>query len=315
MFRSSQTLQSNERLQRNEMFQRNEMLESNVMSQGNVTLRDNLRAGGSQTVLSCLLEKRLSLAILVSLAILLPFHAPSQADPVGAERQSSYVLMSPDTKAMQDDPLLNPATFAVLDGQVLWQEIAGKKNQSCASCHGDATVSMKGIAASFPKVNTAGQLLSLTGRINQCRTEQQSATPFAAESKPLLALSAFVATQSKGMPITVERTAVNEASLAAGQRLFNQRMGQLNLSCAQCHAERAGQKLAGNPIPQAHPTAYPIYRLEWQTVGSLERRLRNCLVGVRAEPFAFGSTELLELELFLAWRARAMLLESPGVRP
>jgi sulfur-oxidizing protein SoxA len=265
--------------------------------------------------LSCLLEKRVSLAILFSLAFLLPFHTSSQADPVGAERQSSYVLMSPDTKAMQDDPLLNPATFAVLDGQVLWQEIAGKKNQSCASCHGDAAVSMKGVAASFPKLNAAGQLLSLTGRINQCRTEQQSATPFAFESKPLLALSAFVANQSKGMPITVERTPANEAALASGQRLFNQRMGQLNLSCAQCHAERAGQKLAGNPIPQAHPTAYPIYRLEWQAVGSLERRLRNCLVGVRAEPFAFGSTELLELELFLAWRARAMLLESPGVRP
>ena len=309
MFRSSQTLQSNERLQRNEMFQRGERLQRNEM------LESNEMPLVWQVFLSCLLEKRLSLAILFSLAILLPCHASSQADPVGAGRQSSYVLMSPDTKAMQDDPLLNPATFAVLDGQVLWQEIAGKKNQSCASCHGDATVSMKGVAASFPKVNTAGQLLSLTGRINQCRTEQQSATPFAAESKPLLALSAFVATQSKGMPITVERTAANEASLAAGQRLFNQRMGQLNLSCAQCHAERAGQKLAGNPIPQAHPTAYPIYRLEWQTVGSLERRLRNCLVGVRAEPFAFGSTELLELELFLAWRARAMLLESPGVRP
>jgi len=291
MSRSSQTLRSNERLQRNEM------------------------PWVWQVFLSCLLQKRLSLAILFSLAILLPFHAGSQADPVGAERQSSYVLMSPDTKAMQDDPLLNPATFAVLDGQVLWQEIAGKKNQSCASCHGDATVSMKGVAASFPKLNAAGQLLSLTGRINQCRTEQQSATPLAFESKPLLALSAFVANQSKGMPITVERTPANEAALASGQRLFNQRMGQLNLSCAQCHAERAGQKLAGNPIPQAHPTAYPIYRLEWQAVGSLERRLRNCLVGVRAEPFAFGSTELLELELFLAWRARAMLLESPGVRP
>ncbi len=268
-----------------------------------------------QVFLFRLLEKRVSLAIPFSLAILLPFHASSQADPVGAQRQSSYVLMSPDTKAMQDDPLLNPATFAVLDGQVLWQEIAGKKNQSCASCHGDATVSMKGIAASFPKFNAAGQLLSLSGRINQCRIEHQGATPFAFESKPLLALSAFVANQSKGMPITVERTPANESALASGQRLFNQRMGQLNLSCAQCHAERAGQKLAGNPIPQAHPTAYPIYRLEWQAVGSLERRLRNCLVGVRAEPFAFGSTELLELELFLAWRARAMLLESPGVRP
>jgi sulfur-oxidizing protein SoxA len=223
--------------------------------------------------------------------------------------------MSADTQAMQDDPTLNPATFAVLDGQVLWQDVAGKKNQSCASCHGDATTTMKGVAASFPKVNAAGRLLNLEGRINQCRVEQQGAEPFAFESKPLLALTAFLAAQSKGMPISVERNSANEAALASGQRLFNQRMGQLNLSCAQCHAERAGQKLAGNPIPQAHPTAYPIYRLEWQAVGSLERRLRNCLVGVRAEPYAFGSLELLQLELFLTWRARDMLLESPGVRP
>jgi sulfur-oxidizing protein SoxA len=175
---------------------------------------------------------------------------------------------------------------------------------------------MKGVAASFPKLSSAGRpLLSLGGRINQCRTEHQGAKPLAAESKPLLSLSAFVATQSKGMPITVNRSAANAAHLDAGERLFNLRLGQLNLSCAQCHAERPGQKLAGNAIPQGHPTAYPIYRLEWQTVGSLERRLRNCLTGVRAEPYAFGSQELLELELFLAWRARGMPLESPGVRP
>jgi sulfur-oxidizing protein SoxA len=303
------------RVEHNQYTHRDVMSARSQRPQNNEMPQSTLLPWMRQVLLSRLLEKLLSFAILLSFAVLLPVHASSQADPVGLERQSSYALMSRDTKAMQDDPLLNPATFAVLDGQVLWQEVAGKKNQSCASCHGDATRSMKGVAASFPKVNAAGQLLSLTGQINQCRTEQQGATSFAFESKPLLALSAFVANQSKGMPITVERTSANEAALASGQRLFNQRLGQLNLSCAQCHAERAGQKLAGNPIPQAHPTAYPIYRLEWQAVGSLERRLRNCLVGVRAEPYALGSTELLELELFLTWRARAMPLESPGVRP
>ena len=240
----------------------------------------------------------------------------AKADPVGKDRQSSYVLMSPDTQAMQDDPLLNPANFAVLDGQALWHEATGQKNVSCASCHGDAAVSMKGVAASFPKLSAAGRpLLNLGGRINQCRTDHQGAKPLAPESKPLLSLSAYVATQSKGMPIKVDRSAANAAHLDAGERLFNLRLGQLNLSCAQCHAERPGQKLAGNAIPQGHATAYPIYRLEWQAVGSLERRLRNCLTGVRAEPYAFGSQELLELELFLAWRARGMPLESPGVRP
>jgi sulfur-oxidizing protein SoxA len=240
----------------------------------------------------------------------------AKADPVGHQRQSSYELMSPDTKAMQDDLLLNPAYFAVLDGRALWQEAAGKNKVACASCHGDAAVSMKGVAASFPQLSSAGRpLLNLNGRINQCRTDHQAAAPLAPESKPLLSLSAYVASQSKGMPITVQRDASNAVHLAAGERLFNLRLGQLNLSCAQCHAERPGQKLAGNAIPQGHPTAYPIYRLEWQSVGSLERRLRNCLTGIRAEPYAFASKELLELELFLAWRARGMPLESPGVRP
>jgi sulfur-oxidizing protein SoxA len=307
--------QRDETPQRNKITQRDETPQPNEITQPNETpQRNEIIQRYEMSVVRQVFSSYL-LGMVLSLATLLPFNASSQVDPTGAERQSSYVLMSSDTKAMQDDPLLNPATFAVLDGQVLWQELAGKKNQSCASCHGDAAISMKGVAASYPQVSAAGQLLNLGGRINQCRTERQAAAPFSFESKPLLALSAFVASQSKGMPITVARTPANEAALASGQRLFNQRMGQLNLSCAQCHAERAGQKLAGNPIPQAHPTAYPIYRLEWQAVGSLERRLRNCMVGVRAEPYAFGSTELLELELFLAWRAREMPLESPGVRP
>ena len=92
-------------------------------------------------------------------------------------------------------------------------------------------------------------------------------------------------------------------------------MGQLNLSCAQCHQDRAGLKLGGSLIPQGHPTAYPIYRIEWQTMGSLQRRLRNCMSGVRAQQFEYGSLEMAQLELFLMWRARGMPLETPGVRP
>ena len=49
-----------------------------------------------------------------------------------------------------------------------------------------------------------------------------------------------------------------------------QREGQLNLSCANCHDDNWDKRLAGSPIPQAHPTGYPIYRLEWQTLGSLQ---------------------------------------------
>ena len=215
---------------------------------------------------------------------------------------------------MQDDPNLNPALFWVMDGHSLWQEKAGKRNVSCASCHGDSGKKMTGVATQFPKMQK-GILRTLEGQINQCRTSKQEAAALAYESKELLALSTFVATQSKGLPIAIQETPQNRKNLQQGRHFFNERMGQLNLSCAQCHQDRAGLKLGGSFIPQGHPTAYPIYRIEWQTMGSLQRRLRNCMSGVRAEQFEYGSLEMAQLELFLMWRARGMPLETPGVRP
>ncbi len=229
-------------------------------------------------------------------------------------QQSSYELMTAENKAMQDDPLLNPAMFWVGDGENLWQQKMGSQNKSCSSCHGDAKKSMRGVATQFPKV-IKGKLQTLEGQINQCRVGAQGASQLAYESKDLLALTAFVAFQSKGMPISISETPTNRAFLMKGRQTFNERMGQLNLSCAQCHEDRAGLKLGGSFIPQGHPNAYPIYRLEWQTLGSLQRRLRNCMSGVRAQQFEYGSPEMAQLELFLMWRARGLPLESPGVRP
>ena len=235
-------------------------------------------------------------------------------DTSRAERLSGYAQMSRDIQAMQDDPALNPATFWLLDGQNLWDQPTGEKKASCSSCHGEATRSMKGVAARYPLVRE-GNVVNLEAAINSCRTQRQGAPALGYESKPLLALTTYVASQSRGMPIAVEETPDNRARLAAGRARFGQRLGQLNLSCAQCHVENAGRKLGGSVIPQGHPTGYPLYRLEWQSVGSLARRLRNCLSGVRAEMWPAGSPELLELELYLAWRARGMAIETPAVRP
>jgi sulfur-oxidizing protein SoxA len=117
------------------------------------------------------------------------------------------------------------------------------------------------------------------------------------------------------MPITVEVNQKTKSSLEAGRVFFHRRQGQLNLACAQCHDDNWGKSLAGTPIPQAHPTGYPLYRLEWQSVGSLTRRFRNCLTGMRAEAYPHGAPQYVELELYLMWRARGMKLDAPAVRP
>jgi L-cysteine S-thiosulfotransferase len=233
-----------------------------------------------------------------------------------AERRSGYDLMSRETRAMQDDDTANPGMLSVLEGGALWSRKAGGAGRSCADCHGDARASMKGVAARHPSFDAArGRPVSLEQRINACRVERQQAPTLAYESRELLALSAYVARQSRGLPIEIAIDARTQPFLDAGRALWERRQGQLNLACRQCHDDHWGRRLAGSVIPQAHPTGYPLYRLEWQALGSLQRRFRNCLIGVRSEPYEYGDPALVDLELYLMWRARGMLMDAPAVRP
>ena len=238
------------------------------------------------------------------------------ADPPDPSRRSGYADMGPATRAMQDDEAANPGLLWVLQGEALWGAKAGAAGAACADCHGDARASMKGVAARYPAFDPAqGRPIDLEQRVNLCRVERQKAPALAHESADLLALTAYLARQSRGMPIDVGADPRLAPFLEAGRALFQRRQGQLDLACTQCHDQYAGRHIAGNTVPQGHPTGYPVYRLEWQSLGSLQRRLRNCLIGIRAEPYAYGSREMVDLELFLMWRARGMAIEAPGVRP
>jgi sulfur-oxidizing protein SoxA len=233
-----------------------------------------------------------------------------------AERRTGYDLMSRETRAMQDDDTANPAMLSVLDGEALWKRKVGSGEKACADCHGDAAISMRGVSARYPAFSTAkGRPIDIEQRINLCRTERQQAAPLGHESRELLALTAYLGRQSRGMPIAVVNDEKTKPFIEAGAKMYSARQGQLNLSCQNCHDDNWGQKLAGVPLVQGHPNGYPLYRLEWQSVGSLQRRLRNCLIGMRAEPYAYGADEYVDLELFLMWRARGMTVETPAVRP
>ena len=251
------------------------------------------------------------------MALALALAASAFADEIPrADRRSGSDFMSRETRAMQDDDPANPGMLWVLEGGALWTRKTGPAGRACADCHGDARVSMKGVAARYPAFDAArGRPLNLEQRINACRIDRQGAPPLAYESRELLALAAYVARQSRGLPIEIAIDQRTQPFLDAGRTTYHRRQGQLNLACSQCHDANWGRQLAGNVIPQAHPTGYPLYRLEWQSLGSLQRRLRNCLVGMRAEPYDYGAPELVDLELFLMWRARGMTLESPAVRP
>jgi sulfur-oxidizing protein SoxA len=229
-------------------------------------------------------------------------------------RRSGFDDMSPATQAMQRDDLQNPGMLWVQDGAALWAKPLSSERKACAGCH--TVASMRGVAARYPAFDAVLQRpVNLGQRINLCRERHQRAAPHAYESPDLLALESFVGHQSRGLPIAPPEDVRLQPYRARGEAMYQQRLGQLDLSCAQCHDQRAGLRLGGNLIPQGRASGYPLYRLEWQSLGSLQRRLRNCLTGVRAEPYAYGDMALIELELYLARRDQGMAIETPAVRP
>jgi sulfur-oxidizing protein SoxA len=231
------------------------------------------------------------------------------------ERRSGRDFMAPALQEMQADDTTNPAYLSVRDGEDLWNTAPEGNGKSCSTCHGSPAQSMAGIAARYPAFDRKlRRVINLDQRVQYCAQTYQN-RPLAYESPELLALSAYFAAQSQGFPITPPKDRATKQIAALGRDLYFQRQGQINLSCSQCHDLHAGDHLAGAPIPQAHPTAYPLYRLEWQALGSLERRLRGCIAGVRAEVPAYGSKTLIALEAYLMTRAQGMAFEGPGVRP
>jgi sulfur-oxidizing protein SoxA len=253
-------------------------------------------------------------ALLIAAGIAIPPLAATEIPPT--ERRSGYTFMTPDTRAIQDDDAANPGMLWVLDGEALWKRKTGAAVKACADCHNDARASMKGVAARYPAFDrTLGRPVNLEQRINLCRERHQQASLFAYESRDLLALTTFVAEQSRGASIAPDATQELEPFVAKGRDFFMRRQGQLNLGCTNCHDDNWDKHLAGSAVTQGLPTGYPIYRLEWQSLGSLQRRLRNCITGMRAQNYDYGAPELVELELYLMSRAQGMPVETPAVRP
>ena len=212
-----------------------------------------------------------------------------------AQPHSGSEFASDEIRRLQASDIENPAMLWIDRGAKLWE-------QNCTRCHGDVS-SMRGVAARYPKV-VKGKVIGLEEKIREKLTLDY-------ESDDLLGITAYVAMQSRGLPVVAPATG---EQLSKGKTEYYRRRGQMNLSCAHCHEANWGKRLGAETVSQGQGNGYPAYRLEWQKMGSLQRRLRACLYGVHAELPPFGSQALLELELFLAKRAAGLPVETPAVR-
>lgn len=251
---------------------------------------------------------------LVPLTSLAPAAAQDMSGHSVEGRRSGYTFLSPATRAQQDDDFTNPGMLWVEHGKRLWATPGGA-GKSCATCHADAMQSMRGVAARYPAFDpTRRRVINLEQRINACRVEHQQASQLPYESQELLGLTAFVGRQSLGIPVAVRIDGPSATSFQRGRATYYQRQGQLDMSCAQCHQERAGARLRGEVISQGQINGHPVYRQLWESMGSTHRMFAWCNAAVRAEPYPPGSQNYVDLELFVKWLGRGLPVETPAIR-
>lgn len=241
--------------------------------------------------------------------------APQTRDNPLKELISGYYFGSLKTRSMQDDEFDNPGYPSLQQGEKLWSTVEGGQQKSCATCHADAAQSMKGPGATYPKFSRAlNKVINLEQRINACRDEKMSAPRWDYESADLIAMTAFVRNQSRGLAVTVSIDGPARPAFEAGRKEHETKIGQLNMACADCHNTRYGQKLRGETISQGQSNGFPSYRLRDKAMHSLHDRFRQCNAIARAEPRESGSDEYVALELYLAWRGAGLPVETPAVR-
>ena len=217
--------------------------------------------------------------------------------------RSGATFISATLSSQQKDDDLNPGMLWVDQGRDLFA-------RDCAGCHADA----KGLASKLPRLREDGSVITLESAINRCQAERVKASPYPVESQPLLALATWLAFSSRGL---AQQVPANVTESAAWQRAHNEYtrvQGKLDFNCRSCHDKLYGKRVRNQAISQGYGVGYPAYRVEWQTLGSLNRRLRACFFGMETVVPATTDPILADLELYLVWRAQGLPIEAPAVR-
>jgi L-cysteine S-thiosulfotransferase len=229
---------------------------------------------------------------------------PPPVKPIAASAlRSGSTFTSAALQAQQRDDGANPGMLWVDQGRELF-------TRDCTACH----AKVESLATRLPKLADSGRVINLESQINQCQTQRVKRPAYEIESQPLLALAAYVAFSARGVPYVVLPNVTESDAWKRGRLEYTRVQGKLDFSCSTCHDALYGKRIRTQLISQGHSVGFPAYRVEWQTLGSLNRRLRACFFGMETVVPAASDPILADLELYLAWRAEGLPIEAPAVR-
>ena len=229
--------------------------------------------------------------------------------------KSGYEYIKPATRTMQDDDFENPGMLTVERGQELFNEKQQGAGKSCADCHDEdgAKLDTRRVAR-YPVVSAqTGAIVTLQNTISDCRNNIGSqALP--SNHPDLIALETFVRNLAHGVAVNVQTDGPAVELLEKGKEIYQTRYGLIDMSCAHCHSMYPGQMIRGQKISQGQGNGFPAYRLDIGEMTNMHQRIQQCMVSMRAEPFAADSDEIKLLGLYLMSRSNGLNIETPAVR-
>tara|TARA_B100000767_G_scaffold143532_1_gene135515 strand:- start:4078 stop:4914 length:837 start_codon:yes stop_codon:yes gene_type:complete len=225
---------------------------------------------------------------------------------------SGWLFRKLETRALQMDDFDNPAFVFVDQGIDLFEKVDGTEGKACASCHEDVE-DFAGLRPSMPRVED-GTLVTMENLVNDCRTERMGAEPWKYTGGQMTAVTALIGLQSRGMTVDVSVDGDAAPFFERGKELYYQRVGQLDMSCSNCHEDNYGTMIRADHLSQGQINGFPTYRLKNAKLNSAHARFKGCMKNIRATPFKVGGDEFKALELYLASRGNGLSVETPSVR-
>jgi len=207
-----------------------------------------------------------------------------------------------------------PYEIAIEEGEEIFNT-PFKNGKTFASCFRNGGI---GIKSDYPYFDTkSGKVKTLELEINEC-LENNGEKPLGFEKGKLASLSAYMAYTTRGQIIDIKIPHDQRAldAYSKGKQFYYARRGQLNMACAHCHVDNAGNKIRADLLSPAlgHVSHFPVYRSKWGGLGTLHRRFGGCNKQVRAKPFKPQSEEYRDLEYFLSYMSNGIPWNGPGAR-
>ena len=244
--------------------------------------------------------------------------------------QKTSVQSIEEYRAMLQDG--NPADLFEAKGEALWKESRGPKIATLEKCDlGKGPGVVKGVFLELPRFFAdTNQVQDLESRLLTCMETLQgfnaaeiAKTAFGkGEQNNITALATWIAAESKGGKFNLPQAHAKErVSYEVGKRLFFQRGGPHDFSCASCHGQEGTRiRLQDLPMLTKNPgdgvgfAAWPAYRVSNGQMWGMQQRLNDCYRQQRFPYPGFASEVTIALGTYLGVNSAGSVSVAPAIK-